>query len=1318
MGNTYTRLWAIVPEEKRYFVDPPFINEFYTLISDFLIGFATDFPVEACLKFHRPLQWITLVYEEDLLQYKYSIETDSIKTEHGYESCTDAAVAPPPGGSGTNHIVSQERFIDGLPHLQFQIDDQDRRQFTVWNMHQLACVLAMTKRTWDMEIASILYFQPDPVKHIFADKYDVGDVQQQRMLDAVSKVLLDMETNGLEERPYQRLYMLLQQFDLFYLYRRMFMNFDDKTYIDPNLPHREIDMLDEMGQYGHDAPLKGAYFNGELSEWGWSAPLFRQIYGDVAYVTVVTNDDIDHCLTINVTGIYENGLLDDKDDYRLPADSMISTIVMWLRENDKDFAEHFVRASYRYATRQEIERERFNTGQVKTVSTVTRPKKFVTMDKYQKLVFRDHLDSPPIIHRKAGYWSYLRQVHKNEHSANKMLYFTMAHKEDPRPCQKILRVNEQAREDNRIVSLIRHEVGGDPMTLTALQNASIARMKPQEPDYFPEEFPYDPKDKLNDGLIPADSYDAAKTIPEYWILFRIHRLLRWGCPASIVAGALMIDGGEFYKESNAPIFKQFPVVEVALNMCELISTKEYGVQKFAVLELLTRLCQCKFTLRQMNFYNGVKAISKALKSRFVEVRMAAAVCLTQLQELIPENRQIVGRDGALPLLLEVMRNPEETEENYWFHNYIEKHHRKWPEEILLVAAAQAANAVWLAVEERRNRLDFVRIKGITTCIDLLRGGLSPDYATIPVIGILTEVARESEFHHEICSSGALAVVCKVLHHTNTEDVFQNACQLIALICDCDEAREIIRTSKGLEPLLKPLRSPNFWTNPGCMQMATEALYKTAIAPLSCEFYRSKGAIDLALDRIYEGAGETIVFNVLGFIGEMVRLEGCRQTIRGNGSLPFIMDYMLHDNQFIRMKAAVTTGRMGADKESFIAIMENNGIIKIWNLMNNIYDPLVGVHACQAIYPLFVANAKETARVIRTIVNPFGPLFGLFDMHDSRLTDAVMNLICLLAHDDDLLAIMTDVGFCPAVAQHVKTKDVRLLKFVMEAIARGSEYAVNRVNFSTCEGVLPTIAKLLSHKDDEVQNHALCALHELTKYPQNIIQVHSEQLVRHLLKYLMEGSAEKAKKAAGCLRHMRYLAMANMGDVYNFEDVYFPIRSEERKAIERTKQELLTKKLVPEAKAEADKMKEQVQKAKRAKMQLMGIPPIPPAPLFLNEDRRRLPQVLLRAPYDPVADSDVPPPEQPKTDLREVPTPALTPFREPTHLRQDRADFDRALQNGTVKDENLQLPVQKEWWNNPFDEENYNLFNRLTIKNNYLADNVDQKTIQTKPQTYS
>lgn len=90
-------------------------------------------------------------------------------------------------------------------------------------------------------------------------------------------------------------------------------------------------------------------------------------------------------------------------------------------------------------------------------------------------------------------------------------------------------------------------------------------------------------------------------------------------------------------------------------------------------------------------------------------------------------------------------------------------------------------------------------------------------------------------------------------------------------------------------------------------------------------------------------------------------------------------------------------------------------------MNAVYDPIVCVHACMGIYPLFVANPKETARIIRTIINPFGPMFTLFDTDDARVVDAVLSLTCLLAQDDDLLAMMSDLGYCPAVAKHIETK---------------------------------------------------------------------------------------------------------------------------------------------------------------------------------------------------------------------------------------------------------------------------------------------------------
>ena len=56
----------------------------------------------------------------------------------------------------------------------------------------------------------------------------------------------------------------------------------------------------------------------------------------------------------------------------------------------------------------------------------------------------------------------------------------------------------------------------------------------------------------------------------------------------------------------------------------------------------------------------------------------------------------------------------------------------------------------------------------------------------------------------------------------------------------------------------------------------------------------------------------------------------------------------------------------------------------------------------------------------------------------------------------------------------------------------------------------------------------------------------------------------------------------------------------------------------------------------------------------EEERCKLPAVSQQPPYDPDLDGDVPvpPPEEPESDLREVPVQIRREYRDPTHLWQD------------------------------------------------------------------
>ena len=55
--------------------------------------------------------------------------------------------------------------------------------------------------------------------------------------------------------------------------------------------------------------------------------------------------------------------------------------------------------------------------------------------------------------------------------------------------------------------------------------------------------------------------------------------------------------------------------------------------------------------------------------------------------------------------------------------------------------------------------------------------------------------------------------------------------------------------------------------------------------------------------------------------------------------------------------------------------------------------------------------------------------------------------------------------------------------------------------------------------------------------------------------------------------------------------------------------------------------------------------------------------LQHPPCDPNLDADVPQPEEPESDLREVQI--RRKYRDPTQLRRDRTNYDQPLQNGAI-----------------------------------------------------
>ena len=73
--------------------------------------------------------------------------------------------------------------------------------------------------------------------------------------------------------------------------------------------------------------------------------------------------------------------------------------------------------------------------------------------------------------------------------------------------------------------------------------------------------------------------------------------------------------------------------------------------------------------------------------------------------------------------------------------------------------------------------------------------------------------------------------------------------------------------------------------------------------------------------------------------------------------------------------------------------------------------------------------RRRRRFIGTIINPFGPLFRLLGVYDNRLADAVLRLVCFLTQDDDLLAMMSDIGSCAAVSRNLNSNMILPLSYI-------------------------------------------------------------------------------------------------------------------------------------------------------------------------------------------------------------------------------------------------------------------------------------------------
>lgn len=205
-------------------------------------------------------------------------------------------------------------------------------------------------------------------------------------------------------------------------------------------------------------------------------------------------------------------------------------------------------------------------------------------------------------------------------------------------------------------------------------------------------------------------------------------------------------------------------------------------------------------------------------------------------------------------------------------------------------------------------------------------------------------------------------------------------------------------------------------------------------------------------------------------------------------------------------------------------------------------------AAWAICPC-IENAKDAGEMVRSFVGGLELIVNLLKSDDKEVLASVCAAIGHIAKDEENLAVITDHGVVPMLAQLTNRTSDKLRRHLAEAIARCCNWGKNREAFGNAKAVAPLV-KYLRSKDTDVHRSTASALHELSKHPENCITMHENGVVKVKNQKFKINKSDKTKAifflyqkqllidmvgakddilqeaAAGCIGNIRRLALAN------------------------------------------------------------------------------------------------------------------------------------------------------------------------------------------------
>ncbi|XP_039983105.1 outer dynein arm-docking complex subunit 2 [Xiphias gladius] len=890
-----------------------------------------------------------------------------------------------------------------------------------------------------------------------------------------------------------KLFNLLQNMDK-QLLSKLLEDISERVRLDPTAVKNDMEFLKRFCSEGENRALKSVRYTSDYEfSNGCRAPLWRQVHGEICYLVIEPCDTEHLYITCSNSGVFLNGGIKrewEESGYARTSD-MYKDLVTLLKSQSPYFAEKINKQDFAV---QELP----STKRIQHVESVDMEEQGQPQRSYEQ--------QEKNVHDKA------RQQHTLNKAGDEKKYEPCPRWKNlglMSPCGKAEeKKSRKSSGEKRSGEIQQKKLGPGAkgkmkaeFSVSSLQGRLSSQKIKTPAEAMPLELYSESSSESQEEEEQSERRPESNTdLPsEYWQIQKLVKYLKGGDQTATVLTLCAMMDFNLMQETSQLAIRDVGGLEVLIN---LLDTDEVKC-KIGSLKILRKISNNVQIRRTIVYMGGLQSIVKILDSTVKDLKALAAETVANVARFRRARRTVRQYGGIKKLvkLLDCVPNLANLTAN---------------QEKDVEVARCGALALWSCSKSTKNKEAIRKAGGIPLLGRLLK---SPhENMLIPVVGTLQECASEENYRIAIQTEGMIKDLVKNISSDNDE--LQMHCASAIFKCAEDkQTRDLVRKYKGLQPLVSLLAKAD---NKQLLAAATGAIWKCSISMENVAKFQEYKALETLVGLLTDQPEEVWV-NVVGALGEFAQIPASRATIRKCGGIKPLVNLLTGTNQALLVNVTKAVGACATDKDNMAIIDQLDGVRLVWSLLKN-PNADVQSSAAWALCPC-IENAKDAGEMVRSLVGGLELIVNLLKSTNIEVLASICAAIAKIAKDKENLAVLTDHGVVPLLAKLTNTTDDRLRHHLAEAIGHCCMWSSNRASFGEAGAVAPLV-RYLKSRDSEVHQSTAMALYQLSKDPNNCITMHEKGVVKPLIHIMGSNDEMLQEAAAGCVRNIRLMALAN------------------------------------------------------------------------------------------------------------------------------------------------------------------------------------------------